>query len=862
MKKVLLVWNIVLTQSYSGSFYDIHNVASNDTLNMRTSNHYSARKIGEIPHNGQCVEMVFDAYKWAIVRYDHTYGWVKKKYLKANDHHGQCHHLLSSADNITVYDRYDHQYQIVGMAVDETHNLLATIDEKALLIIRTLDAKKIVHKTKLPTTGRLQFSPGGNYLSVITYAQETQANITLFALPNFNKITSLDFNTHLYDKNILGFKHGYLEKNIGDIRIIEGEKNHKPMQRIYYKNRLIFNDNHYSIMDGTWLVSYLSSRSSVLFVHRLQHTSIYEVSIPDGKIIWHTSYDGTASGVTGLSGPAMLLNKKTKRLYTLGTIEYPDEKVNVWDMTTYAFVQRGLLSRFKNLPFIYAYAQCVTSNPDGRACQRSTNLPKSLRTDDLENTYAETYGDWVIGNNFSINGFTVTYDGVAVKFLDSKGTLIARMLADDRNTFGENSGIVLLNDGYFNSEAYAPLSLSKGLKPLEFSQFYAQFYRPDLVKLRLDGQEQAYQERIGSTDIHTLLQDGLPPRVEILTPSHVAKKASIDLKLKVCDQGSGYDKLLLSLNGRKIDVTQSDRAIRRTQQPSNETCKVLTRSLTLPAGKNVIGFQAFNAHRIASNTASIQIATPASSRKPDLHILAVAVDKYRDGSLRLHHSRDDADALMKSLQAHAGSLFGQVHTHTLYDTNVTKEGLLRKLASLSQHPDDLFVLFVAGHGVTESQSGDYFFLPVDFRYTHAKAITQQGISKEDFTQALSSIKAGKVLLLFDTCNSGGLIETTSRGMLEKTAVNRLIHATGSATIVASSKDQVALEGYKGHGVFTYALMEALNRAETYGHDNILTINELATYIESRVPELTYEKWEYEQIPQRDLRGNNFAVGER
>ena len=44
----------------------------------------------------------------------------------------------------------------------------------------------------------------------------------------------------------------------------------------------------------------------------------------------------------------------------------------------------------------------------------------------------------------------------------------------------------------------------------------------------------------------------------------------------------------------------------------------------------------------------------------------------------------------------------------------------------------------------------------------------------------------------------------------KTAINKLVRATGRATIVASSKDQVALEGYEGHGVFTYILLEALN----------------------------------------------------
>jgi hypothetical protein len=52
-----------------------------------------------------------------------------------------------------------------------------------------------------------------------------------------------------------------------------------------------------------------------------------------------------------------------------------------------------------------------------------------------------------------------------------------------------------------------------------------------------------------------------------------------------------------------------------------------------------------------------------------------------------------------------------------------------------------------------------------------------------------------------------------RGMAEKTAIARLTRATGRATIVASTDSQPALEGYKGHGMFTYVLLEAFHQAD-------------------------------------------------
>ena len=112
----------------------------------------------------------------------------------------------------------------------------------------------------------------------------------------------------------------------------------------------------------------------------------------------------------------------------------------------------------------------------------------------------------------------------------------------------------------------------------------------------------------------------------------------------------------------------------------------------------------------------------------------------------------------------------------------------------------------------------------------------------------------------DTCNSGSFAEAiVTRGMLEKTAINKLTRAVGRATIVASSKDQAALEGFEGHGVFTYSVLKALNGLERY-RNNRLTINDLATYVEETLPEITMKKWGYEQIPQKNLQGMDFPIG--
>ena len=54
-----------------------------------------------------------------------------------------------------------------------------------------------------------------------------------------------------------------------------------------------------------------------------------------------------------------------------------------------------------------------------------------------------------------------------------------------------------------------------------------------------------------------------------------------------------------------------------------------------------------------------------------------------------------------------------------------------------------------------------------------------------------------------------------------------------------SPGKSAYENYKGHGVFTYALMEALHKGDTNGNGKI-EVTELAAHIEKRVPELFAE----------------------
>ncbi|EJF06041.1 hypothetical protein ThvES_00018990 [Thiovulum sp. ES] len=303
-----------------------------------------------------------------------------------------------------------------------------------------------------------------------------------------------------------------------------------------------------------------------------------------------------------------------------------------------------------------------------------------------------------------------------------------------------------------------------------------------------------------------------------------------------------------------------DQRILRRKNLSKNRCFEVERRVNLTSGVNLVSVIATNrTGEIESNRDSISVKyTPERDFKPDLHILAVGIDRYRDGDLWLNYSVADAKAIQRELKNSSKKLFNKIHTYELLDSEVTKDKLLAKFMEIGKKvkTEDVFIFYIAGHGVTDDLTGEYYYIPYDFRYKNDESVREHGVSNENLTVALAQIKTTKSVTLIDTCNSGSFASNRSFGM--KTAVKKLVRATGRATIVASSKDQVALEGYKGHGVFTYAILEAL-KGKGFGSDSKMTIRELSAYVEDKVPEITFKKWQYEQVPQADIKGNDFPV---
>jgi hypothetical protein len=368
----------------------------------------------------------------------------------------------------------------------------------------------------------------------------------------------------------------------------------------------------------------------------------------------------------------------------------------------------------------------------------------------------------------------------------------------------------------------------------------------------------------------------------------------IDVQVTLTDQGGGFGKVLWTLNGAPVATEGgagrpvTKRGKKRggdtpTTAPSEPGQQRLTQALILAPGTNTITVVAYSRdNAVASPPAvrTVQLTTapstvvslaappaqtsPILSTQPALFMLVVGINHYRDRALWLRYAVPDGQELVAAVRQTAAPLVREIKLTTLFDEQASMaelEAAFTRIAAQTS-PNDVFLLYLAGHGIT--LDGRYHFIPQEFHYTNEDAVRHNAITQDHLQRWLASVPARKSVILIDTCESGSFSQSLAvmRGMVEKTAIDRLSKATGRATIVAATDTQPAMEGYEGHGVFTYVLLEALRQADNnFGNrDGITGLFELASYVHARVPEITMRTFAFEQIPQVHMQGSDFPVG--
>ncbi len=423
--------------------------------------------------------------------------------------------------------------------------------------------------------------------------------------------------------------------------------------------------------------------------------------------------------------------------------------------------------------------------------------------------------------------------------------------------FADGEWIVITPEGYYNAspkgEKYLNVSIGNNVYGIE--NYREAFYRPDLVGVALSG---------GSlTDFRKLADIKQPPSVVIVdTPKHVTRD-QISVKLQLTDQGGGIGDIRLYLNGTA--VIMDSRAVKIMAREARALVKEYT--LKLAYGKNIIKAVAFNGdNSMQSNEAVLEVdAAYASATKPLLSALVIGINEFKNPKLTLNYPVADAELFASTLKKSSWGLFDKVNIRKLTGKEATtSEVILRELKLFqSLRPDDLFVFYIASHGTVDE--GEYFLITSNVGSLRTEKLKTDAISQHMLKEAIANIPATKKLIIIDTCNAGALGEAIqvamlTRGMSEDTALKILSRAVGSTILSASTSVQEALEGYQGHGLFTYVLTEGLKGKADKGRTGYVKTTDLADYVDNEVPILAEKIFKRAQYPTISISGQAFPIG--
>ena len=152
-------------------------------------------------------------------------------------------------------------------------------------------------------------------------------------------------------------------------------------------------------------------------------------------------------------------------------------------------------------------------------------------------------------------------------------------------------------------------------------------------------------------DVHELLEAGQTPELELVSPAKAESEGTYTLKVRVKRAGSGEGQLVVGVDGQELKG--------RWQAPALIPGDVVELPVDLAGGQRSVSVELVDGRGIGSKPVEARVIVDRASTRESgtLHVLAVGVTDYLDGSLKLKHAAADAEAVAKGLKERANLLF-------------------------------------------------------------------------------------------------------------------------------------------------------------------------------------------------------------
>jgi WD40 repeat protein len=523
-----------------------------------------------------------------------------------------------------------------------------------------------------------------------------------------------------------------------------------------------------------------------------------------------------------------------------------DKTIKLWDAATGA-----LIRTFEDSARVWS----VAFSPDGTLVL-SGGEDKTIK---LWDTATGALIRAFAGHSTAVWSVTFSPDGARVLSGSSDGTVRIWTLATGErlvSLIGGHAGewLTLTPAGFFATTRKGTelLSIVEGLKVTAIDQVWQSLFNPDLVLETLAGDpEGEVREAAKFINLEKVLDSGPAPVVAItsLPVGSESAKEDVAVKVRITDKGKGIGRIEWRVNG----VTAAVGA----KPPGAGPDYNVSQQLALDPGENTVEVVAYNGTNLLASVPAhtmIRFTGAPDTVKPMLHVLAIGINRYVDqgwippGSpellafppLRLAVS--DAKDIAAALQEAGRGQYAAVRVTQVLDTEATLGRLQQTIERMAAeiNPRDTFVLFAAAHGT--SHRGRYYMIPQDYNGgPNPTALQERAISQDRLQDWIANrIKAKKAIILLDTCESGALVGGYTRSRTDvpasEAAVGRLHEATGRPVLTAAAEGKPAFEGYEGHGVFTWTLLDALKNGDRNGN-GFIELSELVAHVQDQVPRI-------------------------
>ena len=243
----------------------------------------------------------------------------------------------------------------------------------------------------------------------------------------------------------------------------------------------------------------------------------------------------------------------------------------------------------------------------------------------------------------------------------------------------------------------------------------------------------------------------------------------------------------------------------------------------------------------------VQTSGETLDGKGKLWAVVIGVSSYRNlnKEQQLQYAHRDAQDFAAFLRSPNGGGFPANQVTVMLNQDATVSAMRSALGTAlprSVEPDDVVVIFFAGHGVVEGDRDGYLLAhDSDPQNLYATAMPIAELDRI----VTERIKARSVILIADACHAGKL-GWTSRSTETQTMVNRYLDEVGKSgqgvlRILGSRADQRSYEGEQwggGHGVFTHFLLKGLKGEADKDKDGFVRAAEVLEYLSEMVPKET------------------------